>query len=69
MSNSKKPYSFKLPEKLSFDEIAEQFISGYDQISEETKQHTLQVYAAYGCYGTPYFHGVGFPYCPLGEYS
>jgi len=66
MSNNK--YLFKLPAKLSFENIAEEFINGYDQISDETKKHTLQVYA-YSCFGTPYFNGIGDPYCPVGEYS
>jgi hypothetical protein len=59
MDDKKKSYAFQLPKAMSFDEIAREFIADYDGISEETKNHTLQVYASYACYGSPYFTNCG----------
>jgi hypothetical protein len=52
MSNK---YDFKLPVKLNFKEVANEFVNEYDEVSQEVRMHTLQVYAQYTCFGTPYF--------------
>lgn len=61
----KKPYSFLPPEEVTFEALATEYLPNFDQIDEETRQKTLQVYAqTYTCFGSPYFT---IPNCPEGS--
>jgi hypothetical protein len=50
-----KNYKFSLPEKISFEDLAQEIVPNYDELSIETQENTLSAFAAYGCFGSPYF--------------
>jgi hypothetical protein len=57
-----KNYRFVLPTLVNFEEVAQTLVPNYDELSKETQEQVLNVFAiTYTCFGGPYFT---IPNCP-----